>query len=74
MIEETFLQDALGLVPQLPWPAALAITLATGSLAAWGAQPVMPLEDMFRGMTLLFMLVCLGGVAWIFKTGYRLKS
>ena len=23
---------------------------------------------------LLFMLVCLGGVAWIFKTGYRLKS
>jgi ABC-2 type transport system permease protein len=26
------------------------------------------------GMTLLFMLVCLGGVAWIFKTGYRLKS
>jgi ABC-2 type transport system permease protein len=26
------------------------------------------------GMTLLFMLLCLGGVAWIFKTGYRLKS
>ena len=26
------------------------------------------------GMTLLFMLACLGGVAWIFKTGYRLKS
>jgi len=25
-------------------------------------------------MTLLFMLACLGGVAWIFKTGYRLKS
>lgn len=24
-------------------------------MAAWGAQPVMPLEDMFRGMTLLFM-------------------
>ena len=25
-------------------------------------------------MTLLFMLLCLAGVAWIFKTGYRLKS
>ena len=25
-------------------------------------------------MTLLFMAMCLGGVAWIFKTGYRLKS
>ena len=25
-------------------------------------------------LPLLFMLVCLGGVAWIFKTGYRLKS
>lgn len=24
-------------------------------MAAWGAQPIMPLEDMFRGMTLLFM-------------------
>ncbi|MFT3710003.1 MAG: TetR/AcrR family transcriptional regulator [Archangium sp.] len=24
-------------------------------MAAWGAQPVMPLEDMFRGMTMLFM-------------------
>ncbi len=26
------------------------------------------------GMTLLFMTLCLAGVAWIFKTGYRLKS
>ena len=26
------------------------------------------------GMTLLFMFLCLGGVAWIFRTGYRLKS
>ncbi len=25
-------------------------------------------------MTLLFMAICLAGVAWIFKTGYRLKS
>lgn len=25
------------------------------------------------GMTVLFMLLCLGGVAWIFKTGYKLK-
>ena len=25
-------------------------------------------------MTLLFMALCLAGVAWIFKTGYRLKS
>ncbi len=24
-------------------------------MAAWGAQPVMPLEDMFRAMTILFM-------------------
>jgi ABC-2 type transport system permease protein len=26
------------------------------------------------GMTLLFLALCLGGIAWIFKTGYRLKS
>ena len=25
-------------------------------------------------VTLLFMALCLGGVAWIFRTGYRLKS
>src|SRR3954470_2001377 len=25
-------------------------------------------------MTLLFMALCMGGVVWIFKTGYRLKS
>ena len=25
-------------------------------------------------MTLLFMGLCLAGVAWIFRTGYRLKS
>jgi len=26
------------------------------------------------GMTLLFMLACLAGIWWIFRTGYRLKS
>ncbi|MEO8839684.1 MAG: ABC transporter permease [Herbaspirillum sp.] len=26
------------------------------------------------GMTLVFMLLCLGGIWWIFKTGYRLKT
>ncbi len=26
------------------------------------------------GMTLVFMLACLGAIFWIFKTGYRLKS
>jgi ABC-2 type transport system permease protein len=26
------------------------------------------------GMTFLFMLTCLGLIAWIFKTGYRLKT
>ncbi len=25
-------------------------------------------------MTLVFLLTCLGLVAWIFRTGYRLKS
>ena len=25
------------------------------------------------GMTVLFMLLCLGGIGWIFKTGYKLK-
>lgn len=25
------------------------------------------------GMTLLFLLLCLGGIAWIFRTGYRIK-
>jgi ABC-2 type transport system permease protein len=26
------------------------------------------------GMTLAFLAICLGVVAWIFRTGYRLKS
>ena len=26
------------------------------------------------GMTLLFLLLCITVVAWIFRTGYRLKS
>jgi ABC-2 type transport system permease protein len=26
------------------------------------------------GMTLLFLLLCIGAVGWIFRTGYRLKS
>jgi ABC-2 type transport system permease protein len=26
------------------------------------------------GMTLLFLLLCVGAVGWIFRTGYRLKS
>jgi ABC-2 type transport system permease protein len=26
------------------------------------------------GMTLVFLLACLIGVRWIFKTGYRLKT
>ncbi len=26
------------------------------------------------GMTLVFLAICLGVVAWIFKTGYRLKT
>jgi ABC-2 type transport system permease protein len=26
------------------------------------------------GMTFLFLLVCLAVIAWIFKTGYRLKN
>jgi len=29
---------------------------------------------MSLAMTLVFFALCLGGVAWIFKTGYRLKS
>jgi ABC-2 type transport system permease protein len=30
--------------------------------------------DVSLGMTLVFMLVCLGAIAWIFRTGYRLKN
>ena len=30
--------------------------------------------ELSLGMTFVFMLVCLGTVWWIFKTGYRLKS
>ena len=26
------------------------------------------------GMTLAFMALCLAGISWIFRTGYRLKS
>jgi ABC-2 type transport system permease protein len=29
---------------------------------------------MSLGMTLVFMLACLGAIAWIFRTGYRLKN
>jgi ABC-2 type transport system permease protein len=25
-------------------------------------------------MTLVFMLLCLGGVWWLFRTGYKLRS
>jgi len=25
-------------------------------------------------MTFLFLLLCLGGVVWIFRTGYKLKA
>jgi len=30
--------------------------------------------EMSLGMTLVFMLACLGAIAWIFRTGYRLKQ
>jgi ABC-2 type transport system permease protein len=30
--------------------------------------------DVSLGMTLVFMLACLGAIAWIFRTGYRLKN
>ena len=26
------------------------------------------------GMTLLFLVACMGGIWWIFKTGYRLRT
>ena len=26
------------------------------------------------GMTLVFMLLCLGAIGWIFRTGYRIKA
>jgi len=30
--------------------------------------------ELSLAMTLVFMLVCLGAIAWIFRTGYRLKN
>jgi ABC-2 type transport system permease protein len=30
--------------------------------------------EMSLGMTLAFMLICIGVIAWIFRTGYRLKN
>ncbi len=30
--------------------------------------------DVSLGMTVIFMLICLAAIAWIFRTGYRLKS
>jgi ABC-2 type transport system permease protein len=30
--------------------------------------------DLSLGMTLVFLLLCLGAIAWIFRTGYRLKN
>jgi ABC-2 type transport system permease protein len=38
----------------------------------FGVSDVSPAISL--GMTLLFMLVCLGLIRWIFRTGYRLKS
>ena len=32
------------------------------------------IRELSLGMTLVFMLVCIGVIAWIFRTGYRLKS
>jgi ABC-2 type transport system permease protein len=26
------------------------------------------------GMTIVFLLACVAGIAWIFRTGYRLKT
>jgi ABC-2 type transport system permease protein len=37
-----------------------------------GVSDVSPLVSV--GMTSVFLLICLGIVGWIFKTGYRLKS
>jgi ABC-2 type transport system permease protein len=30
--------------------------------------------ELSLAMTLVFMLACLGAIAWIFRTGYRLKN
>jgi len=30
--------------------------------------------ELSLAMTLLFLVLCLGVIAWIFRTGYRLKS
>jgi ABC-2 type transport system permease protein len=30
--------------------------------------------ELSLGMTLVFLLLCLGAIAWIFRTGYRLKN
>jgi ABC-2 type transport system permease protein len=30
--------------------------------------------EISMGMTLLFLAACLAAVAWIFRTGYRLKA
>jgi ABC-2 type transport system permease protein len=38
----------------------------------YGVSDVSPVLSL--GMTLLFMLLCLAAIAWIFRTGYRLKS
>ena len=38
----------------------------------YGVSDVSPALSL--GMTLLFMLLCLGAIGWIFRTGYRLKS
>jgi len=38
----------------------------------YGVSDVSPVLSF--GMTLLFMLLCLGAIVWVFRTGYRLKS
>jgi len=30
--------------------------------------------ELCLSMTFVFMLVCLAGITWIFKTGYRIKN
>ncbi len=38
----------------------------------YGVSDVSPAISL--GMTMMFMLLCLVTIAWIFKTGYRLKT
>ena len=53
---------------------ALASTLLVFNVSLFAVVQVLTGVEISLGATLAFFLICLGIVAWMFRTGYRLKT